>query len=49
MGENENDEEEETVRRKFLCNLEQNREMGNRFALKERERKDYNLGDGGEK
>ena len=40
MGENENDEEEETVRRKFLCNLEKNREMGNRFALKERERKD---------
>ena len=40
MGESENDEEEETVRRKFLCNLEQNREMGNRFALKERERKD---------
>ena len=40
MGENENDEEEEMVRRKFLCNLEQNKEMGNRFALKERERKD---------
>ena len=38
MRENENDEEEETGRRKFLCNLEQNREMGNRFALKERER-----------
>ena len=50
MGENENDEEEETVRRKFLCNLEQNREMGNRFALKEREReRTDHLGDGGEK
>ena len=40
MGENENDEEEETRRRKFLYNLEQDREMGNRFAVKERERKD---------
>ena len=43
MGENKNNEEEETGRRKFLCNLEQDREMGNRFALKERERKDWSF------
>ena len=52
MRENENDEEEETGRRKFLYNLEQNREMveGGRERERERERESTDhLGDGGEK